>query len=235
MRIARIASLLIATAAFTTACEKTADSPGRGDTAVPYGGAGANGSIGSTPGYLNAAGADKNPNPGAASAAAAPAAPAAPAAAAFRTLTALALPGGASIEVSDSGIEKNLVGFIQDAALPIDKATWFEFDRLRFKTGSAELESASAAQVANIAAIMKAFPAVKLKIGGYTDNVGDPNKNMTLSADRAKAAVAAIVAQGVAADRLASEGYGDTVPVADNTTEEGRAKNRRTAARVTAK
>jgi OmpA-OmpF porin, OOP family len=232
MRIARFASLLIATAAFTTACEKTADSPGRGDTAVPYGGAGANGSIGSTPGYLNAAGADKNPNPGAATAAAATAGPAA---AAFATLTALALPGGASIEVTGSGIEKNLVGFIQDTALPIDKATWFEFDRLRFKTGSAELEASSTAQVANIAAIMKAFPAVKLKIGGYTDNVGDPKKNMTLSADRAKAAVAAIVAQGVAADRLTSEGYGDTVPVGENTTEEGRAKNRRTAARVTAK
>jgi OmpA-OmpF porin, OOP family len=232
MRIARFASLLIATAVFTTACEKTADSPGKGDTAVPYGGAGANGSIGSTPGYLNAAGADKNPNPGAATAAAAPAAPAALAAA---SMTALALPGGASIEASGSGIEKSLVGFIQDAALPIDKATWFEFDRLNFKTGSAELDAASAAQVANIAAIMKAFPAVKLKIGGYTDNVGDPKKNMTLSADRAKAAVAAIVAQGVPADRLTSEGYGDTVPVAENTTEEGRAKNRRTAARVTAK
>ena len=73
MRTVRLASLLIAAVVLNTACEKTADSPGKGDTAVPYGGAGANGSIGSTPGYLNAAGADKNPNAGAA----APAAPAA--------------------------------------------------------------------------------------------------------------------------------------------------------------
>lgn len=64
MRTVRLASLLVAAAVFTTACEKTADSPGKGDTAVPYGGAGANGSIGSTPGYLNAAGVDKNPNNG---------------------------------------------------------------------------------------------------------------------------------------------------------------------------
>lgn len=78
MRTVRLASLLIAAVVLNTACEKTADSPGKGDTAVPYGGAGANGSIGSTPGYLNAAGADKNPNAGAA----APAAPAAAAAAA---------------------------------------------------------------------------------------------------------------------------------------------------------
>jgi len=64
MRTVRLSSLLVAAAILTTACEKTADSPGKGDTAVPYGGAGANGSVGSTPGYLNAAGADKNPNTG---------------------------------------------------------------------------------------------------------------------------------------------------------------------------
>jgi len=84
MRTVRLASLLIAAVVLNTACEKTADSPGKGDTAVPYGGAGANGSIGSTPGYLNAAGADKNPNAGAA-------APAAPAAAAADT-TAMTAP-----------------------------------------------------------------------------------------------------------------------------------------------
>lgn len=224
MRAVRLASLLTA-AALVAACEKTADSPGKGDTAVPYGGAGANGSVGSTPGYLNAAGADKAP-------AAAPGA-AAPAAAA--ALTGLELPGGATIQVSASGIETQLVGFIKDAGKPVDKNTWFEFDRLLFKTGSAELEASSAAQIGNIAAILKAYPAVKLKIGGYTDNVGDPKKNLTLSSDRAKAAMAAIVAQGIAADRLEAEGYGDTVPLADNNTEEGRARNRRTAARVTAK
>ena len=70
MRIVRLASLLIATAVLTTACAKTGDIPGgAGDTAAPYGGAGANGSVGSTPGYLNAAGVDKNPNTGAAAAA----------------------------------------------------------------------------------------------------------------------------------------------------------------------
>ena len=78
MRTVRLAFLLVAAAVLTTACEKTADSPGKGDTAVPYGGAGANGSIGSTPGYLNAAGADKAPKAGAPAAEVAtpPAAPA---------------------------------------------------------------------------------------------------------------------------------------------------------------
>lgn len=73
MRTVRLASLLIAAVVLTTACEKTADSPGKGDTATPYGGAGTNGSVGSTPGYLNAAGADKNPNAGKPAVAPAPA------------------------------------------------------------------------------------------------------------------------------------------------------------------
>jgi len=66
MRTVRFASMLIAAVLLTAACEKTADSPGKGDTANPYGGAdaSANGSVGSTPGYLNAAGTDKNPNTG---------------------------------------------------------------------------------------------------------------------------------------------------------------------------
>lgn len=80
MRTVRFASMLIAAVLLTAACEKTADSPGKGDTANPYGGADAiaNGSVGSTPGYLSAAGVDKNPNTGKAAAAApTPGAPAA--------------------------------------------------------------------------------------------------------------------------------------------------------------
>ncbi len=77
MRTVRFAPLLVAAAVLTTACAKTVDSPGAGDTATPYGGAdaSANGSVGSTPGYLNAAGADKNPNAGQPAAAPAAAAP----------------------------------------------------------------------------------------------------------------------------------------------------------------
>lgn len=76
MRTVRLASLLVAAVVLTSACAKTVDSPGTGDTATPYGGAdaSANGSVGSTPGYLNAAGADKNPNAGKPVAAPAPAA-----------------------------------------------------------------------------------------------------------------------------------------------------------------
>ena len=150
-------------------------------------------------------------------------------------LTGLKLPNGTEIQVSASGIENQLVAFIQDAARPIDKTTWFDFDRLLFQTGSATLEPSSIDQLSNIAEIMKAFPTVTLKLGGYTDNVGKASTNMKLSGDRATAAMAELVKLGVGADRLQAEGYGDTVPVADNATDEGRQKNRRTAARVMAR
>jgi OmpA-OmpF porin, OOP family len=147
----------------------------------------------------------------------------------------LKLPDGVELQVSPTGIEGQLVAFIQDASKAVDKTTWFNFDRLLYQTGSAKLEPSSMDQLRNIAAIMKAFPNVKLKIGGYTDNVGKAASNLKLSDNRARAAMAELVTMGVGADRLEAEGYGDTVPVADNATEEGRQQNRRTAARVSAK
>ena len=89
--------------------------------------------------------------------------------------------------------------------------------------------------MANAAAIMKAFPNVKIKVGGYTDNVGNPASNFKLSTDRAKNVMAELVKLGTAATRMEAEGYGDKNPVASNDTPEGRAKNRRISMRVTAK
>jgi OmpA-OmpF porin, OOP family len=145
------------------------------------------------------------------------------------------LSSGFEIKGSGTGIENNLISFIEDASKPVDKTTWFDFDNLLFDTGKSTIKAESQVQVNNIAEIMKAFPAVKLKIGGYTDNTGNAKSNMKLSADRAAATKAAVVALGVDASRLESEGYGIEHPVASNDTEEGRAKNRRISARVTAK
>ena len=76
---------------------------------------------------------------------------------------------------------------------------------------------------------------MNLKIGGYTDNVGNPAANLTLSQKRAENTMQEIVKLGIDAKRLEAEGYGDKYPVADNTTEEGRQKNRRIDLRVTKK
>lgn len=164
----------------------------------------------------------------------APAVPAAPAPVSG-AMSKLKLPDGAQIEASGTGIEGKLLGFVTDASAVVDKKTWFDFDRLNFETGSAKLTADSKAQVDNIAAILKAYPAVKIKIGGYTDNVGDPENNLKLSAARAQTVADTLVALGIAADRLEHEGYGEQFPIADNGTREGRAKNRRIAVSVRAK
>lgn len=146
------------------------------------------------------------------------------------------LASGFEIKGNRDGIESKLIAFIEDASKPVDKTTWFSFDRLTFKTGSAEIEmDKSKEQLTNIYEIMKAFPKVKLKVGGYTDNVGNEAANLKLSLARARATVAALETMGVEKGRLSPEGYGSQHPVASNDTEEGRAQNRRIDVRVTAK
>ncbi len=143
---------------------------------------------------------------------------------------------GIEMNIPEDGIEAQVVAFIDDENKAIDKTTWFNFDRLTFETGEATLNmTKSAEQLDNIGEIMKCYPNTKIKIGGYTDNTGGADVNMKLSQDRANAVMAALVEEGVAADRMEAEGYGSAHPVASNDTEEGRAQNRRIALRLTAK
>ena len=157
----------------------------------------------------------------------APAAPAAPSAGYSKKLGS-----GFDLNGNADGIEAGLVGFIESDK-PVDKTTWFNFDRLTFKTGSAELDmDKSKEQLTNMNEILKAFPKVNLKVGGYTDNTGDEAANMKLSQERANTVVTALVGMGTDKARLESEGYGSQHPVGDNATEEGRAQNRRVVIRI---
>jgi OmpA-OmpF porin, OOP family len=145
------------------------------------------------------------------------------------------LSSGFELKGSGTGIESQLISFIEDGSKAVDKTTWFNFDNMLFDTGKSTIKAESQVQVQNIAEILKAFPKVNLKVGGYTDNVGSEASNQKLSAARAEAVKAAVVALGIDAKRLEAEGYGSQHPVASNDTEEGRAQNRRIAARVTSK
>lgn len=145
------------------------------------------------------------------------------------------LPNDVTIRVPSNGLENKLLVFIQDPAQGVTKETWFTFDRLEFETNSANLSPGASEQLRSIAEILKAYPQVKVKIGGYTDNAADAADNRTLSEQRATAAMNQIAAFGVDRSRLEAEGYGESHPIADNGTPEGRQQNRRVDIRVTAK
>ncbi len=148
------------------------------------------------------------------------------------------LPNGVELDAYRGGIEDRLVAFLGTdwKKLGADslKKTWFDFDNLNFETGSARITAESQAQVNNIAAILKAFPAVKIKIGGYTDKTGDAAVNKKLSQDRADAVVAGLKAAGSNASQLlGAEGYGSefaTMPA--EASDEERRKDRRISVSV---
>jgi OOP family OmpA-OmpF porin len=159
----------------------------------------------------------------------------APGVPALGSFTGLKLPDGTQLKVPELGIESKLTAFILDSSKPADKTTWFDFDRLLFDTGKATLQPASQEQLQNIASILKAFPQVHARIGGYTDNTGDAAANLELSGQRAANVMSELVKLGVNGDRLDAKGYGPEHPVADNSSEAGRARNRRISLRVIAK
>jgi outer membrane protein OmpA-like peptidoglycan-associated protein len=147
----------------------------------------------------------------------------------------VSLPDGTVISVPKLGVEGRLVQYLNDSSAPVSEDTWFEFDRLLFDTNSATLQPASQDQLKDVALIMKAYPVVKIRIGGYTDNSGDAAANQKLSEDRANSVMSSLTSNGVDGARMDAKGYGEEHPIADNGTEEGRQQNRRVALRVTEK
>jgi outer membrane protein OmpA-like peptidoglycan-associated protein len=99
---------------------------------------------------------------------------------------------------------------------------------IEFETSSWKVTQDSQSILDEIAKVMTDHPEVKkVRIEGHTDNQGDSAHNLSLSHKRANNIMRYLVAHGVDANRLVAEGYGDTKPIADNATEEGRAQNRR--------
>jgi OOP family OmpA-OmpF porin len=155
--------------------------------------------------------------------------------AALGAMTKMTLPDGTELNAPANGVESKLIAYLNDPNSTVSDDKWFDFDRLLFDTGKATLQPASQEQVNNIGAILKAYPKVKIRLGGYTDNTGNAAANVKLSDARANGVMAELVKLGTDATRLSAKGYGEEHPVADNTTEEGRAKNRRISLRVTEK
>ena len=98
---------------------------------------------------------------------------------------------------------------------------------IQFETAQAVLKPVSIPVLRQIRDIMKKYPYYSLAIAGHTDNVGDPNKNLTLSQMRAEACLIWLSANGIEKHRMVAKGYGEGQPIATNNTEAGRAQNRR--------
>jgi outer membrane protein OmpA-like peptidoglycan-associated protein len=136
------------------------------------------------------------------------------------------LPQGAAYSevVKDIPLKKLDVG-----AKVVLNNIFFDFDK-------ATLRKESTAELERLVQLMTVeYPALRIEISGHTDNVGKAEYNKDLSLRRAKAVVDYLTSHGVAAARLTSAGYGDTQPVAPNTSKEGRQLNRRTEFKVMGK
>ena len=135
------------------------------------------------------------------------------------------LPNGTKLNIPEGGFEDNFLSYIKDGKMEAGK--YYAFDRLYFNTGSSSLDANSMNQIENVAAIMKAYPKVNILFRGHTDNTGSAEGNKSLSASRALSVKNKLVEMGVASGRINTQGMGSVDPIADNTTAEGRAKNRR--------
>jgi outer membrane protein OmpA-like peptidoglycan-associated protein len=149
------------------------------------------------------------------------------------------LPTSFEVVSATDGVEQRLIAFIEDSKRKVDKTTWFDFDHLHFADDRIHLDihsGVSTHQLKNVLEILKAYPSVKLKIGGFTDNTGAPADNKKLSAERAQSVEEELVRLGVTAERLDAQGYGAEHPVCPaNDTDACKSRNRRIAALVTAK
>lgn len=108
------------------------------------------------------------------------------------------------------------------------------FKHVNFKTGSAHLTPLSRYEINNLIEALKLNPNLKIELRGHTDNVGDPDANMTLSAARANAVWDYLKEHQVDMNRITAIGYGQTMPIGDNSTKEGRLQNRRTEFKILA-
>jgi outer membrane protein OmpA-like peptidoglycan-associated protein len=148
------------------------------------------------------------------------------------------LADGTEIDAFKGGVEDKLVAFLSTnwKALGADslKKIWYDFDNLNFDLGKSTITTESMGQVKNLAAILKAYPDAKIKVGGYTDKKGDAAGNKKLSQSRADAVIAALKGLGSnAAQLLGGEGYGSQFAiVAAEASDEERRKDRRTAVSV---
>ena len=146
------------------------------------------------------------------------------------------LKGGKTIELGESSQLYQLYNAVnQKDKTILDPNKWYTIENLYFETGSSDLKAGYELQLNNLVEILNAYPDLKIKLGGYTDNSGNEDSNQKLSNLRAQTAKLKLLELGISADRIEAEGYGSQHPVCEaNDTDECKAKNRRIDLRVLA-
>ena len=129
------------------------------------------------------------------------------------------------IEVKD--IKENC-----DGSKIIEIAKVINVQNIQFELDSSDLTSSSYPELDKLVFLMNDNPTMKIQIIGHTDNQGDASHNQTLSSDRALSVGAYLQSQGISEEVFKTEGKGDSYPIADNSTEEGRKLNRRVEIKI---
>ncbi|MGV3478913.1 MAG: OmpA family protein [Sphingobium sp.] len=144
----------------------------------------------------------------------------------------IGLPNGATITVEQGSVGQQLAVYLASTD-PAPRS--FQIGGDQFADWSATARPEVRAMVPGLVELLKSYPAVRLRLVGHTDNVGEPAANLKLSEDRARMARQHLVDAGISEGRIEVEGKGLTQPIADNATVEGRARNRRVELIVIAK
>jgi outer membrane protein OmpA-like peptidoglycan-associated protein/tetratricopeptide (TPR) repeat protein len=131
-----------------------------------------------------------------------------------------------SKQSTDSVYQKNI------PLQPIEANASVVLNNIFFDVNKFDIKPESQVELDKIVQLLNDNPTVKIQISGHTDNVGKPAENLALSNNRAKTVVSYLINKRISPQRLSYKGFGETQPVADNKTEQGRAKNRRTEMKV---
>ncbi len=136
--------------------------------------------------------------------------------------------GDETWELDASADSTGTGAFMHDFRLsPLSEGTTFTLENIYFETSSYTLLSESFDELDKFVKILNDNPTLHIRVEGHTDNVGDFDKNVELSRNRAESVKAYLVEKGIAADRIETRGYGPTKPLVKGNNEEQRQKNRR--------